>query len=164
MKELGEIKKGRDIGKRPYDEYIWQACPDCGKQQWIRLEYGKPITLRCRSCANRFRLCGQVGDKHPNWKGGRTKIYDYIQVKIYPDDFFYPMANKAGYVLEHRLVMAKHLERCLQSWELVHHKGTKYIGIENRSDNRIENLELTGGVAEHSLEHSRGYRAGYTKV
>jgi len=75
-------------------------------------------------------------------------------IKIDPTDFFYPMANKDGYVLEHRLIMAKHLGRCLQKWEKVHHKD----GRKNR--NAWSNLEIKTS-SEHLIEHSKGYRDGY---
>ena len=75
----------------------------------------------------------------------------YIIIKLHPDDFFYPMTNSVGLVREHRLIMAQFLRRCLLPWEIVHHKGTKYPSgsIENRSDNRLENLELIKGDTRH---------------
>jgi polyhydroxyalkanoate synthesis regulator phasin len=47
--------------------------------------------------------------------------------------------------------MARHLGRCLLPWEIVHHKGTKYPqdSIENKSDNRIENLQLWPNQKQH---------------
>lgn len=48
----------------------------------------------------------------------------------------HPMANSAGVVAEHRLVMAEHIGRPLTTDENVHHANG------DRLDNRIENLEL----------------------
>ena len=85
----------------------------------------------------------RFGADHYNWKGGRMHHSGYISIRVYPNDFFYPMASWNGYVREHRLVVAKSLGRNLHSWELIHHIN----GIKD--DNRLENLELMGSQAEH---------------
>lgn len=153
MLPLGEyancsIARGYEIGRpRDTSRFILLACEGCGTERWVRLVRGKPETTYCRHCTSRVKHEGRrVGAK-----GG------YIQVKLYPDNFFYAMARADGYVMEHRLVMARHLGRALHSWEAVHHKNGK------RDDNRLENLELTdrrNHIADHNLGWSGGYADG----
>ena len=151
MTRLGEIIYGRDIGKHQEDTaFIWHACIDCGKERWVRLEQGKPANLRCLVCSNtgeRNPGYGKIRELSHSWKGGRRKTdKGYIIVRLYPNDFFYPMTTKASVVCEHRLVMAKHLGRCLLPWEVIHHRN----GV--RDDNRLENLELLPTAKYHVVD------------
>jgi hypothetical protein len=150
MPEIGEIRKAREIGKIGSSRYIWHACVDCGKERWAISKNGIPIPKRCRVCGLHStekrrieQLKSHIKEKSPRWNGGRSKGRGYIYIRIYPDDFYYPMADIRGYVPEHRLVMATHINRCLLTWEIVHHKN----GIKH--DNRLENLQLLATVTRH---------------
>jgi hypothetical protein len=79
------------------------------------------------------------GLRHQAWKGGRSLHYGYWYIRLNSDDAFHSMCTKNGLVLEHRLVMARHLGRSLLSTESVHHINGE------PSDNRIENLQLRQG-------------------
>lgn len=153
---VGEIRNGLQIGRRDKRSFVWASCPLCGYERWVRAKRGgTPITPKCWLCYTKRT----IGSLHHQWKGGISHTHQgYKQVIIRPDDFFFPMAmNRKGitsYILEHRLIMAKYLGRCLESWEIVHHKN----GV--RDDNRIENLELTMQGA-HSINHHKGYKDGY---
>lgn len=132
---IGEYRRGYELGTKDRGHpYIFSKCPVCGVERWITYRGNKSNPYqRCQKCS----AVNASGEKHWNWKGGRIKHSEgYIDIKLHTNDFYYPMANKSGYVAEHRLVMAKSLNRCLLPWEVVHHKN----GI--REDNRIENLEL----------------------
>jgi len=154
----GDIVHGADIGRTKnraaYRKFVFRECLGCGKQRWISVdEWKKGNQRKCPSCANKNK--NAIGPNSASWKGGRRLAGGYIDVWLPRDDFFYPMVHKKdGYVREHRLVMAKHIRRCLNPWEFVHHKNG------NKQDNRPENLELYA-MGEHSLQHSKGYRDGY---
>ncbi len=140
--EIGEIRKAGEIGYRGDNKFIWHTCISCSKERWVAIKRGKPGTLHCHPCS----MLAQRGEQHHSWKGGRFKNKKgYIYVRLQPGDFFYSMADVTGYVRKHRLVVAKHLGRCLQLWEVVHHKN----GIKD--DNRIENLQLNSDVRHNQI-------------
>lgn len=139
MAQIGDIQMGCEIGKTPQHAFIWHACEGCGKERWVNLVRRQPEYVRCLSCACYSK--GKYGKNHLNWRGGRSiSKMGYVVVKLTPDDFFYPMTVQRGTVFEHRLVMAKHLNRCLLPWEVVHHKNG------NRADNRLENLQTMSQI------------------
>ncbi len=165
MPELGDIRKGREIGYERNEKHIWTSCADCGKARWVLLlvRENKPRYRLCPNCGNKDAYKNLHGENNPHWKGGRRLTKDgYIEISLSPDNFFYPMMQARGYVFEHRLVMAKKLGRCLQPWEIVHHKGIRYEDIRNKSDNFEDNLELTT-QGSHMTAHQRGYKDGYQK-
>lgn len=85
-------------------------------------------------------------ERHGSWKGGRTiAAGGYVRVLVNGSDPMVVMGNNSNYVLEHRLVMARHLGRPLLPTETVHHKNGK------RDDNRLENLELWASRHPHGI-------------
>ncbi|MCX0386683.1 HNH endonuclease [Clostridium perfringens] len=86
------------------------------------------------------------GEKSSAWKGGR-KLNKKGHVLILRKG--HPLADKNGYVLEHRFIMCEYLGRILRPDEVVHHKN------KIKTDNRIENLEIMTN-SEHTRLHNIG--------
>ena len=140
---IGEVRReGETHHKNTFSarKFIWQACVGCGKQRWVQFKKGEPLNDRCKKCSAKMR------------RHGVRKRNSYRIIKLQVNDFFYPMADALGYVLEHRLVVAKRLVRCLQRNEIVHHIN----GIKD--DNRPENLIVTN---HHNTTYQAGYIQGY---
>ena len=63
MPEIGEIKKGSEIGHKGsggYRQYIWQACVDCSKEHWVLLDKGFPQHQRCQGGYQRGLIDGRL--------------------------------------------------------------------------------------------------------
>ena len=158
---VGEIKKGI-FPKYPSHKYIWLLCDGCGKGRWKPYRKNMSMANKCISCSlkgikhspesiakGKATKTGKYTmENSPTWKGGRVRdAYGYIWIKLSSSDFFAHMANKSRYILEHRLVMAKLLGRCLHSWEIVHHKN------HIRDDNTLSNLQLVSDDHHKSLSN-----------
>jgi hypothetical protein len=158
MPQLGEIKHGKEIGYKDRNRlYVWTICPICKRERWVHMSKGIAKFKYCIKCSQKAFL----GENNPSWKGGKSlQKSGYVWAYVTKDDFYFPMAgNKwgsSGYVLEHRLVMAKSLNRLLTKDELVHHKN----GIKD--DNRLDNLEILS-KKNHIQDHSKGYQDGFDK-
>jgi len=160
MPQIGDRKRGRDIGQRGGALrclFEWSPCRVCGKLRWVTIHKGKIKSDICKHCSDveKAKKLGGVGEESPCWKGGYYFRHGYKYVWIPKTDSLFEMARNS-YIAEHRLEMARFLGRLLEKKEIIHHKN----GV--RDDNRIENLELTIR-GKHAKEHNQGYIDGFKR-
>jgi hypothetical protein len=147
----GDLARSNEVGA-PYGTrlVIWHVCEICGLGRWVETRREVAVGRFCYQCG---RKAGKPrGSKprelHPRWKGGRhVAANGYAQIVVSLDDPLISMADSRGRVYEHRLVMARHLQRVLSRDEQVHHLNG------NKLDNRLENLELLS-LHEHAARHA----------
>jgi HNH endonuclease len=115
------------VARRYRSRAYARICEACGATFYARRT--DPI----RFCS---APCGQRRDRHPHWKGSRHVQKGYARVLVDDGHVAAPMRDRAGYVAEHRIVVAEALGRPLERYETVHHINA------DKTDHRLENLEL----------------------
>lgn len=133
--KVGDTALAKTLGYSERGIRYYDACPKCGIGHWVRKQNRNSYCVKCSP--------KPIKNKHPRWSGGKIMKRGYIFVHIKENDPMYSMTRN-GWVLEHRLVMARSLNRVLTDDEVVHHKN----GI--KSDNRLDNLKLLTKTSHHS--------------
>lgn len=128
----------------------------------LRINVGKFCSRACRNGTHTVRgrerrpeeYRHMFGATNPSWKGGvthreRKGMYGSTKYVRCPAEFR-PMARADGYVMEHRLVIARRVGRFLTRSECVHHLD------HNPRNNHPMNLELWPCNRSHKMaEHGR---------
>lgn len=59
--QIGDVRQSRDIwGGTNRHNFMWCACPNCGKERWVLITKGEPTSKRCNACAIRKPRTGQT--------------------------------------------------------------------------------------------------------
>jgi len=126
------------------------------KRKLSKLRTGKnnPFYGKYHTEKNREKFKERIGFKNPHWKGGKVISNGYVY--IYKPD--HPFATKSRYVLEHRLVIEKHMERYLKPTEIIHHLN------EIKDDNRLENLMYFLNESAHQYFHKLNTTVQHQKL
>jgi hypothetical protein len=149
MSKINEVKMAYQLGIKATGAYIYAECIQCNKPRWTQavLNGGTKYVPRAKLC----RVCaGKNSTKlSPKFHGDGVVYHPSVNrtwIRLNENDPYISMCKKYGYVLRARLVVAKHLGRCLTSDEIIHHING------NSNDDSIDNLKLCS-AEEHNKLH-----------
>lgn len=140
LRRAGVALTRRGNRHRPWTESQIKEMVNLHRDGISQEKIGRKFKTNQTTVSKLLRRAGQITfrsrERHGSWKGGVVSFGKYRGILLPPDSPFRDMAPVNGYVMEHRLVMAKHLGRSLHKDETVHHINGDPL------DNRIENLQL----------------------
>lgn len=144
---------GKEVERRP-SEIKGKQEPTCSRQCNGMLRSRELVKHSANGKGKKRPGKGLTGERNPAWKGGATyfrKHGNYKPIKYVRCPLeYHAMARQDGYVMEHRLLMAKMTGYCLTRTEVVHHID------HNPQNNDPANLELWPDNRSHKLaEHGR---------
>ena len=134
--KIGDVTTAKILGLSGFMFMYYDPCVKCGTPRWVR-KSGRGV--HCYRCAP--KNTEHRRDRKPDSRYGTS---GYVYVYIEKDDPMRSMAKKDGWVLEHRLVVARRIGRPLTRLEVAHHIN----GV--RHDNRESNLQLLTRETHHS--------------
>lgn len=153
MRCLYNSRKGTTWHNKPIKKVICKTCKKefiiypsrinakfCSKKCDDIFRKGKHISPK-----SEFKKGQNLGEKHPNWKGGKC-ISKGGYIFIYNPT--HPFASHHGYVREHRLIVEQQIGRYLLPFEKTHHLN------EIKSDNRLCNLMAFTSESAHQRFHN----------
>jgi hypothetical protein len=148
-----EFQKPMAWAKRVSQHFCSRSCGGKERAKALRHHAHKANAARTPEGMASWRR-SMTGANNPAWKGGATyfrKHGNYKPIKYVrcPADLM-PMARADGYVMEHRLVVARMAGYCLTRTEVVHHVD------HDPQNNAGDNLELWPDNRSHkAFEHGR---------
>lgn len=96
MTAIGEVKNGKEIGKRSTNKFMWYPCSVCGVERWVRIIKDKVENDKCTSC-------GKVGKRiRPNLDTsytpqlGEIRHGDEIGYKYHKQRYIWEKCNNCG--------------------------------------------------------------------
>ena len=122
-----------------------RVCPVCGKSFESFRDKRTKNRFCCLACRDQWNSLNRRGINHPRYKGRIDYGPDNKYVAVLSPH--HPFCDSKGYVLEHRLIVEKHLMRFLEPTEVVHHIDG------NTKNNSVENLAVMN-KKEHDQHHT----------